>query len=152
MGEEPVMSLESNSPSRGILKNKPSEDRIPVKEPNIVPEKATILCPGDGIPCSGSNGSSRDFLLHKRSSLTHTPDIARVFGGGNKASGDGSRSNSLHEFQKVKLRHVDSSETEERKRDAPASLIAPWKAADLRGAVPLLNQRLGKPPRFYPRK
>ncbi|CAB4063781.1 unnamed protein product [Lepeophtheirus salmonis] len=121
MDEETMNSVKTTSDVRekkGILKNKPKDDkRVPVNEPLIVPEKAHALCPTENVkdstcapnsnPNNISDNTTREFLIQKRSSLTHTPDITRIFSA--NAQKLSCTSESLHEFQKVKLRHVDNT-------------------------------------------
>jgi len=69
-----------------------------------------------------STESPRGFLIQKRSSLSHTPDIVRVF-----EKDCVKQTNSFHEFQKVKseLRHVDdvNSPTEIRRFSQSAEFM-----------------------------
>merc|ERR1719237_169730 len=62
---------------------------------------------GSSVLEAGSPTESvRDFLMQKRSSLTHTPDVVRVL---QKLEAQHAGAGDVHEFQKVKneLKHVD---------------------------------------------
>merc|ERR1711990_268444 len=117
--------IEENTSSTSNHEEKPTGEITDQEEEVVVDEKIKTGTEEDGATqeqegniesttplMEGQEKSSREILLEKRCSLTHTPDIARVLDKeAAKAHGE------VHEFQKVKseLKAVDDQQVAELK-------------------------------------